>query len=58
MKAGYLSCSLLGLVGAGCQQQLFLNCIDTYLLLTPHANIKFFSANMNLEIDSMGFQKP
>lgn len=41
MKAGYLSCSLLRLVGADCQQQLFLNCIDTYLVLTPHANIVF-----------------
>lgn len=42
MKAGYLSCSLLRLARAGCQQQLFLNCTDTYLVLTPHANINAF----------------
>lgn len=42
MKAGYLSCSLLRLARAGCQQQLFLNCTDTYLVLTPHANINVF----------------
>lgn len=42
LKPGYLSCSLLRLAGASCQQQLFLNCTDTYLVLTPQANINVF----------------
>lgn len=42
MKAGYLSCSLFRPAGAGCQQQLVPHCTDTYLVLTPHANINVF----------------
>lgn len=45
-------------MGQAAKEQLFLNRIDTHLLLTPQASINGFPANMDMEIGILGFEKP